>query len=303
MNTNSILISGGTGFLGSALAKQLTQKNYSVTVLSRSAEKVVATFGNSVQAISSVADLPDAGGFKAVVNLAGAGIFDQRWTEARKQLLRDSRIKLTEQLVAWIASASQPAPVLISGSAIGVYGDQGDKFLTESSASTADFSQQLCADWESTALQAEKTGSRVCLIRTGLVLGDNGGILKRMLLPFRLGLGGRLGNGKQWMSWVHLHDWLAIVEAMIETSEMRGPYNATAPNPVNNREFSASLAGVLNRPLLLPMPETALKLLLGEMAALVLGSQRVVPERLLAQGFAFKYSQLDTALRDILDKP
>ncbi|OAI01059.1 TIGR01777 family oxidoreductase [Methylomonas methanica] len=303
MNTNSILISGGTGFLGSALTKQLIQKNYSVTVLSRSAEKVVATFGNSVQAVSSITDLPDAGSFKAVVNLAGAGIFDQRWTEPRKQLLHDSRIKLTEQLVAWIASTTQPAPVLVSGSAIGVYGDQGDKFLTESSASIADFSQQLCADWESAALQAEKFGSRVCLIRTGLVLGDNGGILKRMLLPFRLGLGGRLGNGKQWMSWIHLHDWLAIVEAMIETPDMRGAYNATAPDPVNNQQFSASLAGVLNRPLLLPMPEIALKLLLGEMAALVLGSQRVLPERLLAQGFAFKYSQLDTALRDILNKP
>ncbi|MDT4292280.1 TIGR01777 family oxidoreductase [Methylomonas sp. MO1] len=303
MNTNSILISGGTGFLGSALTKQLIQKNYAVTILSRSAEKVFATFGNSVQAVSSITDLPDAGSFKAVVNLAGAGIFDQRWTEPRKQLLRDSRIKLTKQLVAWIASATQPAPAVVSGSAIGVYGDQGDKFLTENSASIADFSQQLCADWESAALEAEKFGSRVCLIRTGLVLGDNGGILKRMLLPFRLGLGGRLGNGKQWMSWIHLHDWLAIVEAMIEQPAMRGPYNATAPEPVNNQQFSASLASVLKRPLLMPIPEAPLKLLLGEMAALVLGSQRVLPERLLAQGFAFKYSQLDTALRDILHKP
>jgi len=303
MNTNSILISGGTGFLGSALTKQLIQKHYAVTILSSSAEKVFATFGNSVQAVSSITDLPDAGSFKAVVNLAGAGIFDQRWTEPRKQLLRDSRIKLTKQLVAWIASATQPAPALVSGSAIGVYGDQGDKFLTENSASLADFSQQLCADWESAALEAEKFGSRVCLIRTGLVLGDNGGILKRMLLPFRLGLGGRLGNGKQWMSWIHLHDWLAIVEAMIEQPAMRGPYNATAPEPVNNQQFSASLASVLKRPLLMPIPEAPLKLLLGEMAALVLGSQRVLPERLLAQGFAFKYSQLDTALRDILHKP
>ncbi|CAD6873942.1 TIGR01777 family oxidoreductase [Methylomonas fluvii] len=303
MNTNSILISGGTGFLGSALTELLIQKGYAVTILSRSREKVAASFGNSVQAISTVADLPDAGTFKAVVNLAGAGIFDQRWTEVRKQLLRDSRIKLTEQLVAWIASSTQPAPVLVSGSAIGIYGDQGDKFLTENSASIADFSQYLCADWESAALEAEKFGSRVCLIRTGLVLGDNGGILKRMLLPFRLGLGGRMGNGKQWMSWIHLHDWLAIVEAMIEQPAMRGPYNATAPEPVSNQQFSASLASVLKRPQLMPMPEAALKLLLGEMAALVLGSQRVLPERLLAQGFAFKYSQLDTALRDILHKP
>ncbi|OQW79985.1 MAG: TIGR01777 family protein [Proteobacteria bacterium ST_bin11] len=303
MNTNSILICGGTGFLGSALSKLLIQKGYSVTVLSRSTEKVVAMFGDSVEAISSVANLPDSASFKAVINLAGAGIFDQRWNEARKQLLRDSRIKLTEELVAWIAASAQPTPLFISGSAIGVYGDQGDKFLTEQSGSITDFSQQLCADWEAAALEAEKFGSRVCLIRTGLVLSDNGGILKRMLLPFRFGLGGRMGNGRQWMSWIHLYDWLAIVEAMLEHAEMRGPYNATAPNPVNNQQFSSSLASALNRPMLLPLPEKALKLLLGEMAALVLGSQRVVPERLIAQGFTFKYSQLDTALRDILDKP
>ncbi|WP_446811719.1 TIGR01777 family oxidoreductase [Methylomonas sp. 2BW1-5-20] len=303
MNQNSILISGGTGFLGSALTKRLLQKNYSVTVLSRSPAKVIETFGPDVQAIGVIADLPNAGNFKAVVNLAGAGIFDQRWNETRKQLLRDSRINLTNQLVAWIAASAQPVPILISGSAIGVYGDRGDDVLKEiSPLHTTDFSQKLCSDWEAAALQAEKHGSRVCLIRTGLVLGDNGGILKRMLLPFRLGLGGRLGNGRQWMSWIHLDDWVSIVETMIEHPKMSGAYNATAPNPVNNQKFSATLAGELKRPQLLPMSEKALKLLLGEMAVLVLGSQRVIPERLLAQGFEFKYSQLGTALRNILHK-
>lgn len=303
MNTPRILITGGTGFLGGALTRLLLQKNYSVTVLSRSAEKVANQFGNQVQAVTRIADLPDAGEFKAVINLAGAGIFDQRWTPTRKQLLRDSRIKLTEQLVAWIAASSQPAPALINGSAIGVYGDQGDTPLNENSLSKADFSQQLCADWESTALQAETAGSRVCLIRTGLVLGKDGGILKRMLLPFRLGLGGRLGDGRQWMSWIHLQDWLAIVEAMIANPDMSGPYNATAPTPVSNREFSAALAQVLKRPMLLPMPAVLLKGLLGEMAELVLGSQRVLPERLTARGFCFAYPQLDAALRNILITP
>ncbi|WKJ88692.1 TIGR01777 family oxidoreductase [Methylomonas montana] len=303
MSTNPILITGGTGFLGGALTRLLLQKNYSVTVLSRSAEKVANQFGNQVQAVTRIADLPDAGSCKAVVNLAGAGIFDQRWTPTRKQLLRDSRIKLTEQLVAWMAASSQPKPVLVNGSAIGIYGDQGDTPLNENSPSKTDFSQQLCADWESTALQAEKAGGRVCLIRTGLVLGKDGGILKRMLLPFRLGLGGRLGDGQQWMSWIHLHDWLAIVEAMISNPEMSGPYNATAPTPVSNREFSEALAQVLNRPMLLPMPAVLLKGLLGEMAELVLGSQRVLPKRLTAQGFGFAYPQLDAALRNILITP
>ncbi len=303
MNTQSILITGGTGFLGSALTKRFLQKNYTVAIFSRSAEKVTAKFGDTVQAITRIEDLPDAGTYSAVINLAGAGIFDQRWTIARKQLLRDSRIQLTQQLVAWIASSKQVSGVLISGSAIGVYGDQGDKLLKESSDSKADFSQQLCADWEAAALAAESAGCRVCLIRTGLVLGKDGGILQRMVLPFRLGLGGRLGDGRQWMSWIHLQDWLNIVEAMLSQTQMRGAYNATAPTPVSNQQFSAALGQVLHRPLLLPMPAALLKLLLGEMAALVLGSQRVLPERLLTQGFNFEYSQLDSALRNLLSTP
>lgn len=304
MNNPCILITGGTGFLGSALVKRLLEKNYSVTVLSRSTAKVSAVLGDQVSAVSSITDLPEASQFAAVVNLAGAGIFDQRWTEPRKQLLRDSRITLTEQLVAWITASPGTAPTLISGSAIGVYGDRGDDVLKENSALTStDFSQTLCRDWESAALEAEKYGSRVCLIRTGLVLGNNDGILKRMLLPFSLGLGGRLGNGRQWMSWIHIEDWLGIVEALIEHSQMSGPYNATAPNPVNNQKFSAILAGVLHRPLLLPLSEKFLRLLLGEMAGLVLGSQRVIPERALAQDYEFKYSQLEPALRHILNKP
>lgn len=303
MNTPRILITGGTGFLGGALTSLLLQKDYAVTVFSRSAEKVASRFGNSVTAVTRMGDLPDAGEFIAVVNLAGAGIFDQRWTPARKQDLRDSRIKLTEQLVTWIAASSQPKPVLVNGSAIGVYGDQGDTTLNENSLGKADFSQQLCADWESVALQAENAGSRVCLIRTGLVLSKDGGILKRMLLPFRLGLGGQMGDGRQWMSWIHLHDWLAIVEAMIANPDMSGPYNATAPTPVSNKAFSEALAQVLNRPLLLPMPAVLLKVLLGEMAELVLGSQRVLPERLTARGFCFAYPQLDAALRNILITP
>jgi uncharacterized protein (TIGR01777 family) len=300
MTSQSILITGGTGFLGSALTSRLLQQDYSVTIFSRSAAKVAVKFGGKVRAVTRIDELPDAGTFQAVVNLAGAGIFDRYWTEARKQLLRDTRIKLTEQLVGWVAGSTKPLEVLVSGSAIGIYGDQADQLLSEDSSSRQDFSQQLCADWEAAARQAENLGSRVCLIRTGLVLGRDGGLLQRMLPAFRLGLGGRLGNGEQWMSWIHLQDWLAIVEMMISNPAMRGAYNATAPTPVRNQQFSQSLAQVLKRPTLLPLPESALKLLLGEMSTLLLGSQRVVPQRLLDQGFQFAYPQLEPALHNIL---
>jgi len=300
MPNQSILITGGTGFLGSALTQRLLQENCDVTILSRSAEKVRRTFGDRVQSITSIEDLPTSAQLTAIINLAGAGILDQRWTNARKQVLRNSRIKLTEKLVQWIKHADTPPQVLISGSAIGVYGDQGDVILTEQSSTIPDFAQQLCADWEAAALQAESESTRVCLIRTGLVLGKGGGMLQRMLLPFKFGLGGVMGSGQQWMSWIHIADWVSIVRAMIDRSDMRGAYNATAPGPVTNREFSAALAAVLKRPMLLPMPEPVLKILLGEMAALVLGSQRVMPERLLADYYQFQYTELETALCNLL---
>lgn len=299
MNPTSILITGGTGFLGSALARRLLAKQYAVTVFGRDAGKIRKQFGAGVGAATRFADLPDAGAFDAVVNLAGAGIFDRYWTESRKQILRDSRIELTRALVAWIAAGSKP-PVLVNGSAIGIYGDQGDTELSETSPTKADFAQQLCADWEAAALAAAEHGSRVCLIRTGLVLGRGGGLLQRMLPAFRLGLGGSMGDGRQWMSWIHLEDWLAAAEAMLADPAMSGAYNATAPEPATNREFSRTLAEALGRPMLLPLPAGLLKLSLGEMSALVLGSQRVKPERLLAHGFRFQYSQLRPALDAIL---
>jgi uncharacterized protein len=301
MSNKSILITGGTGFLGSALAFKLLHAGKHVVVFGRSSDKIVRTFGDQVQAVSQISDLPDAGCFQAIVNLAGAGIFDKRWNDKRKQVLRDSRIQLTQQLVEWIGGSEQKPEVLVNGSAIGVYGEHGDEVITEKSGQVTDFSQQLCADWETTALQAEALGVRICLIRTGLVLGLDGGLLKRMLLPFRMGLGGRLGNGQQWMSWIHLQDWLALAQLMIENSTMQGAYNASAPAPVTNAEFSAALAAILNRPMLLPLPEVVLKPLLGEMSALILGSQRVLPERLLHQGFEFQFPQLDLALQNLLN--
>jgi uncharacterized protein (TIGR01777 family) len=296
----SIFITGGTGFLGRALVGNWLKQGHQVTVLSRNPLTAIQLLGPQVNAVSDFNMLPAGGHFDAIVNLAGEPIFGGRWTDERKRRLRDSRIALTAKLVAFIATLAVKPKVLVSGSAIGVYGNQGDTLLTENSPGKTDFSQQLCADWENAARQAEALGVRVCLIRTGLVLDNGGGLLQRMLPAFRLGLGGRLGDGRQWMSWVHRRDWLAAVDTLINTPGLHGAFNATAPQPVTNREFSDSLAKHLHRPALLPMPAALLKVLLGEMAELVLGSQRVIPERLQAEGFQFQFTTLESALQQIL---
>lgn len=295
-----ILITGGTGFIGRALTQSLTRQGHDVTVLSRNINAVEKMAVPSVKALNNLDQLKPEDSYQIIINLAGAPIFDARWSDARKQTIRDSRINLTQQLVNCMAAMTVKPELLISGSAIGYYGDQGDAVLTEQSTTRTDFSQQLCVDWENEAKIAEQFGVRICLIRTGLVLGDGGGLLQRMLLPFKLGLGGRLGNGQQWMSWIHREDWIAIALRMITDLSMQGAYNATAPNPVTNNEFTRALAQGLKRPALLPVPACLLKMLLGEMSGLVLGSQRVVPERLLAEGFTFQYTDLSSALAEVL---
>ncbi|MFZ2449010.1 MAG: TIGR01777 family oxidoreductase [Methylovulum miyakonense] len=295
-----ILITGGTGFIGSMLARSLYDQNYDITVLSRNPEKVSQIGRSGIHALGDLKQLKPNQNYQAIINLAGAPIFDSRWTEARKQLIRNSRIALTEELVNWIGRMEVKPELLISGSAIGYYGNQGDTELTEDSAVRTDFPQQLCQDWEQAAAQAGQFGVRVCLIRTGLVIAQGGGLLQRMLLPFRLGLGGRLGDGQQWMSWIHRQDWITIAQTMIRDTTMRGAYNATAPNPVTNSEFTQTLAACLHRPALLPLPASLLKMLLGEMSGLVLGSQRVLPKRLLDKGFSFGYPDLASALQQSL---
>lgn len=298
----NILITGGTGFLGSALIHSLLKDQHQITVFSRNAATVEQKFADRVSAITDFDTLAKLPPFDAVFNLAGAPIIDKRWNDARKKVIRDSRIALTDQLIIALGKMQQPPGILISGSAIGLYGNQGDTILTEDSPGQNDFSQQLCTDWEASALKAEQFGTRVCLIRTGLVIGNNGGLLQRMLLPYKLCLGGRIGNGKQWMSWIHLQDWVAIAKTLLEDDTMHGPYNATAPNPVTNAEFSAALAKSLHRIAIIPAPAAVLKLILGEMAELVLGSQRVIPERLNEKGFKFHYTELQTALTDIVSQ-
>ena len=296
MNT---LITGGTGFIGRALVNSLLKEGHKVTVLSRTPDSVNKIIGNKLTTLSNLDQLSSEDSFQVIINLAGAPIFDNHWSETRKKVIRDSRIKLTEQLLAYIERAGVKPELLISGSAIGYYGDQGNSVLNEASPVHPDFSQRLCADWESTAQQAERFGVRVCLIRTGLVLAYDGGLLQRMLRPFNLGLGGTLGNGQQWMSWIHRDDWISIAKTMINNQTMQGAYNATAPHPVTNSAFTKILAQHLKRPALLPLPAWLLKLLLGERSDLVLASQRVLPERLLAEGFSFQYPELLSALTEI----
>jgi len=298
-HTMNILITGGTGFIGSALVSSLLKEGHKVTALSRRPDTASKMLGTEIATISNLEQLTPEHHFHVIINLAGAPIFDRHWSDARKQVIRDSRIQLTEQLISYIKSASLKPELLISASAIGYYGDQGNQVLNESSTPHEDFSQRLCADWEATAQLASQFGVRVCLIRTGLVLAHDGGLLQRMLIPFNLGLGGTLGNGQQWMSWIHRADWIAIANSMISNTAMQGAYNATAPYPVTNREFTNILAQQLKRPTLLPMPAWLLKILLGERSELVLASQRVLPERLLTEHFHFQYPELVTALAEI----
>jgi len=291
-----ILITGGTGFIGKALCTRLLAQGHGLTVLSRQPDTVATRLSPEITAWGSLAQWSPDIPFDAVVNLAGLPILDAAWTNTRKQALRDSRVGLTEQLAARIQAADQPPGLLLSGSAIGYYGDTGEGLITEDSPVGGDFGAILCADWEQAARMAGAVGTRVCLLRTGLVLHRSGGMLGRMLWPFRLGLGGPIGSGKQWMSWIHRDDQVGIIEYLLNNPAAEGVYNLTAPTPVTNAEFTRTLAASLHRPAVFRVPAFLLKGLLGERAGLVLGGQQVIPERIMAQGYRFIYPELAQAL-------
>lgn len=296
-----ILITGGTGFIGRALCKALLAKGHELTVLSRKPESVQAKCGAQVNAIASLDDWEASQNFEAVINLAGEPIVDVPWTNQRKKILWDSRVTLTRQLIESIKRAEHKPEVLLSCSAIGYYGDRGDQILDESArAATTDFSAKLCTAWESAANTATDFNVRVCLLRFAPVLAPSGGMLGRMLPPFKLGLGARIGSGQQWMSWIHVDDCIAIVLRLLEDTEAAGSYNVTAPQPVTNQKFTSSLAATLRRPALFVAPAWLMKLALQERACLLLGSQRVVPAKLEAMGYHFMYPELDGALKALL---
>jgi len=295
-----ILLTGGTGLIGRRLCRQWSAEGHQLTVLSRQPQRVPSLCGETVRGIADFEGYGD-GPLDAVVNLAGEPIADKPWSARRKALLWDSRVRLTERLVAWLESLSQRPAVLINGSAVGWYGDAGERPLEENSAAAGeDFASELCLAWEQIAREAEALGIRVVLVRTGLVLAPEGGFLKRLLPPFRLGAGGRLGDGRQWMSWIHIEDQIALIDFLLRKADAEGPYNACAPQPVRNRDFTQELGQALHRPTLMPMPGFALRLLLGEMSTLLLGGQRIVPRRLLDAGFEFRFPELKEALADVL---
>lgn len=296
-----ILLSGGTGLIGRALCDQWRSQGHELIVWSRRPEQVPALCGAGVRGVAQLSELGDIQ-LDAVINLAGAPIADRPWTRSRKALLWDSRIHLTERLVDWLGSLTHRPAVLISGSAVGWYGDGGEHPLNEECAPVSnDFASQLCVAWEESAQRAETHGMRVVLVRTGLVLAGEGGFLKRLLPSFRLGLGARLGAGRQWMPWIHLQDQIALIDFLLQQPTASGPYNACAPQPVRNAEFTAALAGALHRPAFLMVPGPLLRLGLGEMSGLLLGGQRALPQRLQDEGFVFRFSNLQAALADLLD--
>lgn len=295
-----ILLTGGTGLIGQHLCQHWLRQGHRLTVWSRRPEQVAKLCGAGVRGIARLDELGADEQVDAVVNLAGAPIADRPWTSARRALLWASRVTLTEQLLAWLASREQRPRVLVSGSAVGWYGDGGERELTEASTPVKeDFASQLCIAWEETAQRAQALGIRVVLLRTGLVLAADGGFLSRLRLPYKLGLGGPLGDGRQWMPWVHIEDQVALIDFLVQHNDASGPYNACAPEPVRNREFARQLGRTLHRPAFIPMPALLLKAGLGELSILLLGGQRARPVRLLAAGFTFRFNDLQSALGNL----
>ncbi|MGX5728908.1 TIGR01777 family oxidoreductase [Pseudoxanthomonas beigongshangi] len=294
-----ILLNGGTGFIGRALCARLLAGGHRLTVWSRQP----ALARQRLPGVAVIEDLAEAGEIEAVVNLAGEPLVGRRWNADQKQAIRDSRLGTTAKLIRWMAPQLRRPHVLVSGSAIGYYGPHDDLLLDESTAPGDDFAAVLCRDWEYAAMQAEDLGLRVCRLRTGIVLGADGGALGKMLPPFRWGLGGPMGDGRQWMSWIHREDLVSLIVWLLERESAGGAYNGTAPEPVRNRDFARCLGRVLHRPAWLPAPAPLLRLALGEAAQLMLTGQRVIPMHALVEGFRFRFPELEDALRDVLARP
>jgi len=296
-----ILISGSSGMIGSALAGALQQRGHDVAGLVRQATRgrvKIQAIGWDPQAgtLEQSAD-----GADAVVHLAGASIAEGRWTAARKRVLYDSRVAATNRLIDSLQKLSRPPGVFIGASAIGFYGDRGDEELTEASPPGADFLADLTRQWEAASLRASEFGARAVVLRTGIVLDKNGGALPRMAFPMRLGAGGRLGSGRQWMSWLALEELVAMIQFALTANALMGPANAVSPHPVRNADFTKVLARVLRRPAIFPAPAFALRLALGEMAdGLLLASQRVLPKKFESLGYKFLLPDLESALRTVL---
>jgi len=292
-----ILITGASGLIGKALRPTLEAKGYELILASRREPADDRHIQWSPDTGFADADLARLEGLDAVIHLAGESVSGLRWTDEKKKAIRDSRVFGTRALIETFDKLERKPKVFISGSAIGFYGDRGDEVLTESSAPGKTYLSEVCKEWEAESRRAEDLGIRTVLLRTGIVLSKDGGALATMMTPFKLGVGGVVGSGKQWMSWIALDDVVGMINFALENEGVRGAVNVVAPNPVTNEEFTKTLGSVLYRPTFLPLPEFAVHMVFGEMGdALLLDSTRVVPKRLLDNGYKFGFTNLKAAL-------
>ncbi len=294
-----ILITGATGLIGKKLTKKLLKEGYSVSILTRNKAHADDIFSHQVTSYQSLQDIDHQIRFHGIINLAGESIANKRWTTQQKQKLCLSRWTITEQLCQWIKLARQPPEVLISGSAIGYYGSQGSEVITEQTLPHPGFTHDLCVQWEQLAKQAESTQTRVCCIRTSIVLAGHGGVIAKLLPLFRCGLGGIIAGGQQYMAWIHLDDIVEAIYFLLTQPTLHGPFNLCAPHPVTNSEFSKTLADILHKPCVFPIPAWTLRLIMGESASLVTDSQRAIPANLQQANFSFSYPLIYQALQAI----
>ena len=294
----NLLITGGTGFIGSVLCSRLLEDKHHIVVLSRHPEKIKAP----VQGIRELGQLKDNVIIDIVINLAGEPIADKRWSNQQKQRILSSRLDTTQELIKYFKRIEHKPKLFISGSAIGYYGiNETNENIDETASGDNSFSSQLCQQWESIALQAQPLGIRTCLLRTGIVLGKGGGALSKMLPPFKMGIGGKIGQGKQWMSWIHLDDLIGILLYCIGHNSIEGAINGTSPNPVTNQIFTKTLGKVLKRPTFFSMPGIVLKQLMGEMGEeILLAGKKILPVKVIDAGYKFKFEKLEDALLDVV---
>lgn len=300
-----ILVTGGTGFIGTQITSRLLQDGHEMTILTRSTSQlsqvppgVVYLRGDPTQKGLWQAAIED---HDAAINLAGASIFT-RWTAAYKMAIRESRLKTTRHLVEGIPPQSQRPFTLLSASAVGYYGFSGDETLTEDSPPGNDFLAQIAREWEEEAMKAKEKGARVVIMRLGIVLGEKGGALSQLIPFFRKYIGGPVGSGRQWFSWVHIQDLGEAIAFLIKHPEISGPVNICAPNPVTNKDLAKAIGKALNRPSIIPAPGFLVKLFLGEFGSIILKGQKVIPQRLKESGFAFQYPKIEQALTNLLGR-
>jgi hypothetical protein len=300
-----IIITGATGLIGNPLCRALINRGDEVTVFTRNTDLAKKVLGEKVTYLKWDYKNPSAWQYSlnnhdAIIHLAGANLSDKRWTKKYKKIILDSRVNGTRSLVEAINETHTKIKVFISSSAVGFYGSSGDNILIEDSASGNDFLAKVCLAWEKEAQKVNGFGIRTALLRQGVALSSNGGALKRFLLPFKFFVGGPLGNGKQWFSWIHIKDLIAIYLFILDNSDVSGAINTVSPNTVRMNEFAKTLGKSLKRPSIIKVPEFALRILVGEVTSSIVASQRVIPKRLIDHGFKFKFENLEEALKDLL---